>query len=118
MSRVMLLATLICCSFMRDADAETVFAIEDGNALFLKCQGFNTRGHSQADLARFTYCQAYITGIAHSLSWHRRICPISGVTTSQFIDVVVDYLQRHPEKRHGDASWLVGDALIEKFPCE
>lgn len=36
----------------------------------------------------------------------------------QITDVVVEYLQRHPESRHGDTGDLILKAMEEGFPCE
>jgi hypothetical protein len=68
-------------------------------------------------------CWGYIEGVADvmeigllsSIGW--RACFPDHATLGQFRDVVVLYLQTHPESRHTSAFGLVGHALAEAFPC-
>jgi hypothetical protein len=39
------------------------------------------------------------------------------VRAEQIIDVVVQYLQQHPEQRHFVGAYIVKLALIKAFPC-
>jgi len=44
-------------------------------------------------------------------------CPQPNVSLIQMINVVVEYLQKHPEDLHYSASSLVMGAYAEAFPC-
>ena len=44
-------------------------------------------------------------------------CLPDNVENSQYVDVVVRHLERHPEKRHHPARFLALEALQEAFPC-
>lgn len=44
-------------------------------------------------------------------------CPPHNVTLIQMVNVVVEYLQKHPEDLHYSASSLVMAAYAEAFPC-
>ena len=45
-------------------------------------------------------------------------CALSEVENGQLKDVVVGYLQNHPEIRHESARSLIRSALVEAFPCQ
>ena len=84
-----------------------------GNDLYARCQ--------QSDQ---TICVAYIIGISDAMNGlenaetiRPKLCTTATVTPAQERDVVVTYLQRHPETRHQEAGGLVLAALIEAFPC-
>jgi hypothetical protein len=44
-------------------------------------------------------------------------CPGEGVTQEQIADVVIKWLDKHPEKRNLPAPYLIMKALNEAFPC-
>jgi hypothetical protein len=46
------------------------------------------------------------------------VCARGAITGQQLVDVVVRFLQQHPEIRHYGASNLVAEALSDAFPCE
>jgi Ssp1 endopeptidase immunity protein Rap1a len=65
-------------------------------------------------------CMGYVTGVtaAAQFSSKSSVCiPSTTVTTTQLIDVVKLWLGNHPETRHKAGSFLVLEALREKFPC-
>jgi hypothetical protein len=47
-----------------------------------------------------------------------RVCIPSEATLAQVRDVVIRYLQEHPEERHYAASSLSLRALVLAFPCK
>jgi Rap1a immunity proteins len=53
-----------------------------------------------------------LAGVMKKLS-----CEPPGVTAGQVKDVVVRYLEKHPESRHAVGASLVLAALYEAFPC-
>ena len=44
-------------------------------------------------------------------------CPSTSVTGEQLTDVVIKWLDDHPEKRDRAAPYLIDAALNEAFPC-
>lgn len=44
-------------------------------------------------------------------------CPPKGVTNQQVIDIVVKYMNDHPEKLHQPAAQILYDAISDSFPC-
>jgi len=62
-----------------------------------------------------------VTGVGDAavlLGWKAACSPKpKAVSAGQVEDIVVNYLNKHPEKRHFDVSGLVLDALSEAFPC-
>lgn len=65
------------------------------------------------------FCMGFIAGVIdHSTgSLTRVICLPTGVTIGQVMDVVVNYLDDHPERRHRAAEEIVVDAGYQAFPC-
>lgn len=45
-------------------------------------------------------------------------CPPTGVTKGQATDIVIAFLEKHPEVRHLSAGAIVYVALKESFPCK
>lgn len=56
----------------------------------------------------------YILGVADSVL---NFCPSKKSTNKQMLDVVFDYLQKHPKDLNQRASILVNKAITEKWPC-
>jgi hypothetical protein len=88
---------------------------ESGNTLLAKCVG-----PPEMQLV----CAGYTAGIYDTINLLETTnalpklhCFPSGVTRLQIHDVVVRYLQDHPEQRHVGAAALVRDALQEAWPC-
>jgi hypothetical protein len=72
-------------------------------------------------------CYGFVEGIADAVAWWSGIddvkvgslmwCQPAGAKLRQAVDVVVEYLRRHPTERHRTASLLVPEALREAWPC-
>jgi hypothetical protein len=84
-----------------------------GNQLYEYCQ-------REASLV----CLGYVMGVADTIAdassagdMTTRICPDRGVNPGQMMDVVVNFLRAHPERRHQAAPGIVAAALVEAFPC-
>lgn len=58
----------------------------------------------------------YIAGAADA---HRGAvsCPTPEVTLGQVYDLVKNYLERNPERRHQPGDWIVAAAMRPVFPC-
>lgn len=82
-----------------------------GNELLLKCR------------EEVTFCYGFVEGVfdtadeAQRLLPTRTFCPRPEVKAGQTVDIVVKYLEAHPENRDFPGTILVGDALVEAFPC-
>jgi hypothetical protein len=61
----------------------------------------------------------YVLGAAEAGSIFKLdlFCSPDNAVQGQLIDVVYQYLERHPERRHQGAAGLVCLALAEAFPC-
>ena len=56
-------------------------------------------------------------GVVYGLSLHPQICVPTQVPVVQEMDVVLKYLDVHPETRHKPFRLLALEALKEAFPC-
>jgi Ssp1 endopeptidase immunity protein Rap1a len=81
---------------------------KDGNELYQEC----TAGPSRL------FCIGYIEGVADALSRMHLQCLPEQVAARQIVELAVNYLRDHPEKRHLVASDEVGLALVQAFPCK
>jgi len=92
------------------AFAQETRAFIVGNELLRACSG-DSPG----------YCLGYVTGIADVLLTGNavngfRAC-IPKAEPNQLKDIVIQYLQQNPSRRHFGARGLVADAISEAFPC-
>jgi hypothetical protein len=82
-----------------------------GNELLQECtaKGYDSQG----------YCLGIVFGFVtgNTIEASSSICIPEHVNRGQTRDVVVRYLQQHPEKRHLQIEMLLNDALAEAFPC-
>ncbi|SFI64553.1 hypothetical protein SAMN04515648_0948 [Phyllobacterium sp. CL33Tsu] len=66
-------------------------------------------------------CNGFITGVADSMdairAWLgiKRQCVPGRVTTGQLVDLLKDYLEKHPAVRHDDAGAIAVLAISEAF---
>ena len=95
--------------------ADNYESTESGNTLLAKCVG-----PPETQLV----CAGYTAGIYDMINYLEATnavaklhCFPSGVTRLQIHDVVVRYLQDHPDQRHAGAAALVNDALEDAWPC-
>jgi hypothetical protein len=68
-------------------------------------------------------CMGFVMGIADAMSTGNAIlgtmmCLPEHVTGEQAQDVVKQFLEQHPERRHYTATTIAADALKEAFPCK
>ena len=83
--------------------------------------GFNWDGNSLKELCGGDayakgFCQGYITGTSKLTV--SPACFPDGVTLGQITDIMIKYMNDHPEKLHLASGLLVTIALQEAFPCE
>lgn len=68
-------------------------------------------------------CFMYIAGVTQTLLMTKEPammapgCPGKEVTGTQIADIVIKWMDDHPEKRDAPAPFIVARALNEAFPC-
>jgi hypothetical protein len=93
----------------------------DGNQLYDLCQHYKT---DKLKGSLGPGCFMYIAGAAETLEMENDAdiltsrCPGEGVTDEKITDVVINWLEDHPEKRDSPAPLLVMKALTRAFPCQ
>jgi Rap1a immunity proteins len=103
MWRLLLLAAILV------VPASAAAQFMDGNRLYARLQaGKRSDGVVEAAIAT-----GYVTGVADAYP----NCIPAGVTVGQLVDIALQYLEDHPEKRQLPAVTLVATAISEKFPC-
>lgn len=81
-----------------------------GNDLFTQCA-------QQQVPADKSGCLAYIMGTVDDAEvWGHPLSIPPSVTGGQLRDIVMDYLDKHPERRHWPGSALVWNAVREAYP--
>jgi hypothetical protein len=115
LAAVLFLALAVSGSVRSQSQAPNSFLFfENGNELLDSCNNDPP------------WCLGYVVGIADAMSGAQsvggtvngwRACLPYGVTEGQVMDVVVQALRAHPQRRHNGASGLVASALSEAFPC-
>jgi hypothetical protein len=115
MKTLMTSALLVLCCMESGLAADNYESTESGNTLLAKCVGAP---------ATQLVCAGYTTGIYDMINFLEATnttaklhCFPPGVTRLRIHDVVVHYLQEHPEQRNTGAASLVRDALQEAWPC-
>lgn len=96
--------------------------IWSGNELHKLCQSYQGANR----LPEGAGCSFYISGSAQTLIMHedmessvlRQPCPGKGVTNEQIVDVVVKWLNDHPENRELPAPYIIMESLKKAFPCD
>jgi hypothetical protein len=112
-TRLVAMATagaLACLPTAARADATT------GNDLWSKCT-------SKDGVFDRAICDGYVAAISEAMGppngvYDFRACFPERSTRGQLVDVVKQYLDRHPEQRHLPAVTLVANALATAFPCK
>lgn len=79
-------------------------------------------GVTDVDALAAGNCMGQIAGIsflAHASTKGTALdsCRPEQAPRGQTLNVIVRYLQNHPEKQHDNFSWLALDALHEAWPC-
>jgi hypothetical protein len=90
----------------------------NGNDLLDRCSASASENPIQ-----WGVCLGYVAAIADALGQGRpihgvRACPAADVTSGQMMDVVRQWLERNPARRHLAGSVLVAAALQQAFPCK
>jgi hypothetical protein len=115
MKTLMASLLLVLASVGDGSAGDTYESLESGNTLLAKCVG-----PPEVQLVCAGYTAAIYDMIAMleaGGAMPKRHCFPTGVTRLQIHDVIVRYLQNHPEARHMGAAGLASDALQEAWPC-
>ncbi len=102
-------------------------SLTDGNELYSWCQAYkdavktkddgfylqSTNVSTGFDAGR---CTGYVRGVVDSLPAGGGFSPGPNVRLTQYVDVVFQYLEEHPELRDKHARILAEDALSRAFP--
>ena len=103
------IAILLTTQDYSPAHAKSSFL--DGNMLHSYCSSVSARERSA--------CEGYIAGYMDMLYiFHdpaKANCDFA-TNSSQMMDIVINYLKEHPEKRHHDGSSLVLTAMANAYP--
>jgi len=65
------------------------------------------------------YCHSYVTGLVNGLiaSGSGLICLPQGVTDTQLVMIVQNFMRSHPERLNQSATAVIGQAVTRAFPC-
>jgi hypothetical protein len=95
---------------------------------FFTGEGLSTQCAAKPGDADFTTregrCVAYVVGVSDAeqagqgQGGAQRVCYPAGVTATQMVSAVTDFLAAHPEKRPLAAQDLVVEALAAHYPCK
>ena len=88
-----------------------------GNDLLQRCSA-----SASDNPVQWGVCLGYVMAVADLLGQGRpvngvRACVAADVTSGQLMDVVRQWLERNPARRHINGAALVGVALQQAFPC-
>lgn len=111
---------------MRKALVGASLLLVTGDALANFLDGYELRARCESRRIDFiNTCLGYLTGIADSddaaPSWRlaeHMFCIPRGVTAQQLRGTLLKYVTAHPEEADLNAAILVGNAFIERYPCE
>jgi hypothetical protein len=89
-----------------------------GNDLLERCSA-----SASANPIQWGVCLGYVMAVADLLGQGRpvsgvRACVSADVTSGQLMDVVRQWLERNPARRHINGAALVAVALQQAFPCK
>jgi len=84
----------------------------DGNELYDKYQ----KGQNNI-LSAGGFYDGYVLGIFDAY-YNILFCPPINIKSGQVLDIVLKYLQNHPEIRNKPADYIVIKALQEVWPCK
>ena len=92
---------------------------ENGQSLHTDLKKFDNRNANEEDLERdvaIAMAFGYIKGVVDSFDG-QFFCPAQSITVGQLSQTVLNYLSKHPEYWHKNASVSVGIAVSEQWPC-
>ena len=102
-------------------------SLTDGNSLYGWCQAYKdvvkmkddriyVKSADVSSAFDAGTCMGYVRGIVDSLPAGGGFSPNPNVKLTQYVDVVFQFLDEHPEVRYREAGVLVQVALTRTFP--
>ncbi|MEP5188127.1 MAG: Rap1a/Tai family immunity protein [Marinomonas sp.] len=117
--KIFLVSCAIFWAVLTPSPAKADFV--DGNELLAKCS--TPKGDTLFYMHQ-SYCIAYVVGSVDALTSAQTIdgfptiiCVPENVSSNQLKDIVLLYLEKHPEDRHLGGSTIVMVAVAKAFPC-
>ncbi|UCD69807.1 MAG: hypothetical protein JSW48_07125 [Betaproteobacteria bacterium] len=72
--------------------------------------------HVDSNSTQVAIFMGFVSGVYDSIDGPR--CASENLTGGQIFDVVIKYLEEHPEQHHLSGSGLVAGSVQEAFPCD
>ncbi len=114
MKRTCLVLMVVAFVFLISPVAEAQLSAQSLGRGWKAYQRMQAGQASQSDQLDASLYIGYINGIVDAASYYRSYS--SQVTLRDACDVVGKYLDRNPELWHGNANYLVVEALSQSFP--
>jgi len=117
------IAGLLCLNCLVSAAAQPANGDASANAMFRGCKAFVEGRATDAQLYGLgNFCAGIVMGLASigkDLSrpeW--QFCAPTTTNAQQLVRVVVDFIEAHPDRMHGDFKQLTLEAFHNAWPCE
>ena len=94
-------------------------SVRNANFMLEGCRDFLS--NSDRNPIRQGYCLGIVTGLGYLQAYFpldQKSCFPKGATQEQELRVVVDYIERHPQRMHEDFRELTLEAWHEAWPCK
>ena len=115
----MIRVTIVLLALSKTGIAHGAGLRGDGNELLKRCQT-STQSLSYENLLDFYWCLGFLEGVNGMLpsTTPPLYCLPEAGSYTQVMQVLVKYLQDHPERLNESQTVLTVDALGAAFPCE
>lgn len=109
---------LVIAVLMLFSSAASCTDKDDGNKLIYELNLYLAE-RSKTDLEFLTGMEgtSYVDGVTDILLTEEKICIPENAKAGQTYRIVANFLEKHPDKLHLNASILVYAALYEAWPC-
>jgi hypothetical protein len=101
------------------------FAWADGNELRELCREFDPKTADYTAAYKIGQCRGIINGVVsafndtvHFFPPDLKFCTPHKVTSGQYIQIVLKFLNENPAQLHRSETHLILDALRKTFPCK
>lgn len=128
MARILIgiIAALACSLPGKAQYSEVHHSLVKGSELYANCQSYEHIAQmsknqlvdfaaSLQDQLHAAACLSYVEGVVDTLPVSAHFHPSGSVKASEFVDVVFNYLKKHPKTRNQPASLLCEAALTKAF---
>jgi hypothetical protein len=109
------LSVLVACLWVPAQSSREPMTFNTGNDFLGACE------HPKDEQANFA-CTYYVFGVADGIAFTQQsekpvYCLASRATMAQERNIVIRFMQTHPERTHTATAALISDALRDAFPC-